>query len=51
MATVVAKPFSHTMCDNNVKLMFINAETNAALNLHEETIFYPKGQTLAVMYL
>ena len=31
--------------------MLINAETNAALNLQEETIFYPEIQAMAAMYL
>ena len=38
MATIFAK----NVCDslsNNMKLMPINAETNAALNLHVETFF------------
>ena len=42
------------MCDtlsNNMKLMLINAEINAALNLQEETIFHPKIQSMAAMYL
>ena len=50
MVTIFAK----TVCDtisNNMKLMLINAETNAALNLQEETIFYPKIQSMAAMYL
>ena len=34
-----------------MKLMLINADTDAALNLQEETVFYPKGQSLAAMYL
>ena len=32
-------------------LMLTNAETNAALNLQEETIFTPKIQSMAAMYL
>ena len=46
--------FAQTVCDtlsNNMKLMLINAETNAALNLQAETIFYPKIQSMAAMYL
>ena len=38
MATIFVK----NVCDaisNNMKLMLINAKTNAALNLQEETIF------------
>ena len=49
MVTIFAK----TVCDtisNNMKLMLINAETNAALNLQAETIFYPKIQSMAAMY-
>ena len=37
--------FAKNVCDtisNNMKLMLINAETNAALNLQEETIFTPR---------
>ena len=34
-----------------MKLMLINADTNAVLNLQEETVFCPKGQSLAEMYL
>ena len=40
MATIFAK----NVCDissNNMKLMLINAKTNAALNLQEETVFLP----------
>ena len=50
MATIFAK----NVCDistNNMKLMLINAKTNAALNLQEETVFYPKIQSMAAMYL
>ena len=50
MATI----FDKNVCDalsNNMKLMLINAETNAALNLQEETVFYPKIQSMAAMYL
>ena len=39
MATIFAK----NVCDailNNMKLMLINAETKAALNLQEETVFF-----------
>ena len=38
MTTIFAK----NVCDaisNNMKLLLINAETNAALNLQEETVF------------
>ena len=38
--------FAKHVCDtisNNMKLMLINAETNAALKLHEETVFLPQG--------
>ena len=48
MATI----FAPSVCDtlsNNMKLMLINAETNAALNLQEET-FFPKIQSMAAMY-
>ena len=41
MATIFAK----NVCDisaNNMKLMLINAKTNAALNLQEETVFLPQ---------
>ena len=31
--------------------MLINAETNAALNLQEETVFYPKTQSMDAMDL
>ena len=34
-----------------MKLMLINAEINAALNLQEEIVFYPKIQSMAAMYL
>ena len=40
MATIFAK----NVCDilsKNMKLMQINAETNAVLNLQEETVFLP----------
>ena len=50
MVTIFAK----TVCDtlsNNMKLMLINAETNAALNFQAETIFYPKIQSMAAMCL
>ena len=50
MATI----FDKNVCDtlsNNMKLMLINADNNAALNLQEETIFYPKFQSMAAMYL
>ena len=50
MATIFAK----IVCDissNNMKLMLINARINAALNLQEETVFYPKIKYMAAMYL
>ena len=50
MATIFAKNVCDTLSDN-VKLMVINAETNAAPNLEEETVFYPKIQSMAAMYL
>ena len=31
--------------------MLINAENNTALNFQEETVFYPKIQSMAAMYL
>ena len=34
-----------------MKFMLINAETNAALNLQVETVFYPKIQSMPAMYL
>ena len=34
-----------------MKVMLINIEINAALNLQEETIFYPKIQSMAAMFL
>ena len=39
MATIFAKNVCDTL-SNNMKLMLINAETNAALNLQEEIIFF-----------
>ena len=42
------------VCDtisNNMKLMLINTETDAVLNLQEETVCYPKIQSMAAMYL
>ena len=50
MATIFAKKVCDTL-SNNMKLMLINAETNAALNLQEKTFFYPKIQSMAAMYL
>ena len=50
----MATSFAKNICDtisNNMKLMLINAETNAALNLQDETVFYPKIQSMAAMYL
>ena len=37
--------FAKNVCDSlssNMKLMLINAETNAALNLQEEIVFLPQ---------
>ena len=39
MATIFAKNVCDTI-SNNMKLMLINAETNAALNLQGETVFF-----------
>ena len=51
MATIFAKNVCETL-SNNMKLMLINAETNAALNLQEKKgFFYPKIQSMAAMYL
>ena len=51
MANIFAENVCHTI-SNNMKFMQINAETNAALNLQEETIFFtPKIQSMAAMYL
>ena len=50
MATIFAKNICGTL-SNNMKLMLINAETNSALNLEEETVFYPKIPSMAAMYL
>ena len=51
MATIFAKNVCDTI-SNNMKLMLINAETKAALNLQEQTVFiYPKIQSMAAMYL
>ena len=50
----MAPIFAKNVCDtfsNNMKLMLINAETNGALNLQEEIVFYPKIQSMAAMYL
>ena len=41
MATIFAKSVCDTL-SNNMKLMLINTETDAALNLQEETFFYPQ---------
>ena len=41
MATIFAKNVCDTL-SNNMKLMLINAETNAALNLQEETVLLPQ---------
>ena len=50
MATIFVKNVCDTI-SNNMELILINAETNAALNLQEETIFYPKIQSMAAMHL
>ena len=50
MATIFAKNVCDTL-SNNMKLMLINVETIAALNLQDKTIFYPKIQSMAAMYL
>ena len=50
MATIFAKNVCDTL-SNNTKLLLINAETNAALNLQEEAVFHPKIQSMAAMYL
>ena len=39
MATVFAKHVCDTL-SNNMKLMLISAETNGALNLQEEMLFF-----------
>ena len=36
---------------NYMKLIIINAETNAALNLQAKKFFYPKIQSMAAKYL
>ena len=41
MASIFAKNVCDTL-SNNMKLMLINAETNAALNLQGETVFLPQ---------
>ena len=46
--------FAKDRCDTistHMKLMLTNAETNSALNLQKQTVLYPKGQSLAAMYL
>ena len=50
MATIFAKNVCDTI-SNYMKLMLINAETNAALNLLGGPFFYPKIQSMADMYL
>ena len=40
MATIFAKNVCDTL-SNKIRLTLINAETNAALNLQEENVFYP----------
>ena len=51
MATIFAKNVCDTL-SNNMKLMLINAETNAALSLQVETVFfYPKIKSMAATYL
>ena len=47
MATIFAKNVCDTL-SYNMKLMLINAETNAALNLQVETAFHPKIQSMVV---
>ena len=42
MATIFAKNVCDTI-SNNMKLMLINAETKAALNLQKETVFLPQA--------
>ena len=46
MATIFAKNVCDTLL-NIMKVMLINAETNAALNLQEESVFHPKIQSMA----
>ena len=41
MATILPKNICDTI-SNNMKLVLINAKTNAALNLQEETVFSPR---------
>ena len=51
MVTICTKNVCDTI-STNIKLMLINAETNAALNLRGETVFFtPKIQSMAAMYL
>ena len=50
MATIFAKYVCDTL-SNNMKLMLINAETTAALNMQEETVFLPQDSVMAAMYL
>ena len=50
MATIFAKNVCDTLW-NDMKLMLINAETNAALNLLEETTFDTKIQPMAAVLL
>ena len=50
MANIFAKHVCDTL-SNNMKLLLINVETTAALNLQKETVFYPKIQPMAAMYL
>ena len=50
MAFIFVKNVCDTLSDN-VKLMLPNAETNAALHVEEEIIFYLKIQSMAAMYL
>ena len=50
----MANIFAKNVCDtlsNNMELMLINAETNAALHLQEEIVFFPKIQSMAAIVL
>ena len=48
----MATTFAKNVFDNLSNNMLINAETNAALNLQEETgFFYPKIQSMAAVHL
>ena len=50
MVSIFAQKFCDTL-SSIMKLMLINAETNAVLNLQEQTVFYPTIQSMAAMYL